>query len=41
MLDKHANVLFTWMNSKVQEGLLDAIKVHLPEEKWRLVNGKN
>ena len=41
MLDKHANVLSTWMNGKVHEGLLDAIKVHLPEKKWRLVNEKN
>jgi isopentenyl-diphosphate delta-isomerase len=41
MLDKHANVLSTWINGKVHEGLLDAIKVHLPEEKWRLVNEKN
>ena len=41
MLDKHANVLSTWMNSKVHKELLDAIKVHLPEEKWRLVNEKN
>jgi len=41
MLDKHANVLSTWINGKVHEGLLDAIKVHLPEEKWRLVNERN
>jgi isopentenyl-diphosphate delta-isomerase len=41
MLDKHTNVLSTWINSKVHEGLLEAIKVHLPEEKWRLVNEKN
>ncbi len=41
ILDKHANVLSTWMNSKVHKVLLEAIKVHLPEEKWRLVNEKN
>jgi len=41
MLNKHENVLSAWMNSQVHEGLLEAIKVHLPKEKWRLVNEKN
>jgi isopentenyl-diphosphate delta-isomerase len=41
MLNKHENVLSTWMNNQVHEGLLEAIKVHLPKEKWRLVNEKN
>jgi isopentenyl-diphosphate delta-isomerase len=41
MLEKHANILSTWMNSEVHEGLIDAIKTHLPEDKWRLVNEKN
>ena len=41
MLEKHANVLSTWMNNEVHEGLIDAIKTHLPEDKWRLVNEKN
>ena len=41
MLKKHANVLSTWMNSKIHEGLTEAIKVHLSEDKWRLVDGKN
>ena len=41
MLKKHANVLSTWMNSKNHEGLTKAIKVHLSEDKWRLVDGKN
>ena len=41
MLEKHANVLSTWMTSDVHEGLQNAIKTHLPQEKWRLVNEKN
>lgn len=41
MLDKHANVLSTWMNEEMHRKLLEAIKVHLPEDKWRLVNEKN
>ena len=41
MLKKHTNVLSTWMNSKIHEGLTEAIKVHLSEDKWRLVDGKN
>jgi len=40
MLEKHENVLSTWMNSEVHEGLHDAIKTHLPKNKWRLVNEK-
>jgi len=41
MLEKHANVLSTWMNDEIHEGLISAIKTHLPEDKWRLVNEKN
>ena len=41
MLEKHANVLSTWINSEVQDELQKAIKIHLPNEKWRLVNEKN
>ena len=41
MLGKYANILSTWMNSETHEGLQDAIKFHLPEDKWRLVNEKN
>ena len=29
--EKHANVLSTWMNSEVHDGLQKAIKIHLPE----------
>jgi len=41
MLEKHANVLSTWMNSEVHDELQKAIKIHLPNDKWRLVNEKN
>lgn len=41
MLEKYANILTTWMNSEVHEGLQKAIEIHLPKEKWRLVNEKN
>jgi len=38
MLEKHANVLSTWMNSEVHDELQKAIEIHLPNDKWRLVN---
>ena len=38
MLEKHANILSTWMNSEVHDELQKAIKIHLPNNKWRLVN---
>ena len=41
MLKKHENVLSTWLNNEVHEGLQEAIKTHIPAEKWRLVNEKN
>jgi len=41
MLKKHGNVLSTWINSEVHDGLQEAIKTHLPKDKWRLVNEKN
>ena len=41
MLKKHATILSTWMNSRIHEGLTEAIKVHLSEDKWRLVDEKN
>ena len=39
MLKKHANILSTWMNSEMHDELQKAIKIHLPNDKWRLVNG--
>ncbi len=41
MLEKHQRVLSTWMNREVHEGLHKAIKTHLPEEKWRLVDERD
>ncbi|PBO85268.1 MAG: isopentenyl-diphosphate delta-isomerase [Thaumarchaeota archaeon] len=41
MLEKHANILSTWISSEIHAGLLEAIKTHIPEDKWRLVNEKN
>jgi len=41
MLEKHENVLSGWMDSEVHDGLNEAIKTHLPKDKWRLVNEKN
>ena len=41
MLEKYANILSTWISSEIHAGLLEAIKTHIPEDKWRLVNGKN
>jgi len=40
ILEKYADILSTWMDNETHEGLQKAIKVHLPKEKWRLVNGK-
>ena len=41
MLEKHANVLSTWMNSEIKDELQKAIKNHLPDNKWRMINEKN
>jgi len=41
MLEKHENVLSTWINSEVHDELRKAIKIHLPDDKWRLVDEKN
>ena len=41
MLEKYANILSTWISNEIHVGLLEAIKTHIPEDKWRLVNEKN
>ena len=41
MLKKHENILSTWLNNEVHDGLQEAIKTHIPAEKWRLLNEKN
>jgi len=41
MLEKYANVLTTWMSSETREGLQKAVNIHLPKDKWRIVNEKD
>jgi len=41
MLEKHANVLSTWMNSEIKDELQKAIKNHLPDNQWRIINEEN
>ena len=41
ILEKHANVLSTWMSNEVRDTLQEAIGNHLPDNKWRLINEKN
>lgn len=36
ILEKHAGILSTWANSKMRDRLLDAIRAHIPDEKWRI-----
>ncbi len=38
MLKKHANILSTWMDTEMHDELQKAIKIHLPNDKWRLVD---
>jgi len=37
MLEKYDGVLSTWMNNELHEVFQQAIKVHLPDDNWRLV----
>jgi isopentenyl-diphosphate delta-isomerase len=37
MLKKYNNVLSSWINPELQKELQKAIRVHLPDSKWRLV----
>ena len=37
MLDKYENILSEWMNNKLHERFQQAIKFHLPDDNWRLV----
>lgn len=37
ILEKHKNVLLSWMNEDLRKELRQAIKVHLADDKWRLV----
>jgi len=38
---KHENVLSTWINNEIHGDLQEAIKTHLPKEKWRLLDEEN
>ena len=37
MLEKYEGILSSWINSELQKELQKAIRVHLPDDKWRLV----
>lgn len=37
MFEKYKNILSSWINSELQNELQKAIRVHLPDDKWRLV----
>jgi len=38
MLEKYGNIFSTWINNEMHEGFQQAIKVHLPDGNWRLVD---
>ncbi len=38
MLEKYGDILSTWLNNEMHEGFQQAIKVHLPDGNWRLVD---
>ena len=40
-LKKYENTLSTWISNEMHEGLLKAINVHLPDDKWRFTNEKD
>jgi len=38
MLEKYENILSTWMNNEMHEEFQRVIKIHLPDNNWRIVN---
>ncbi|MGH1521415.1 MAG: isopentenyl-diphosphate Delta-isomerase [Nitrosopumilus sp.] len=38
ILNKHTTILSTWMSNDIHDALQEAIRCHLPSDKWRLVN---
>ncbi len=38
ILNKHTTILSTWMSNDIHKALQEAIKSHLPSDKWRLLN---
>jgi len=41
ILEKYVNILSTWMDSEIKDELQKAVRNHLPDNQWRIVNGKN
>ena len=41
ILKKYVNILSTWMDSEIKDELQKAVRNHLPDNQWRIVNGKN
>ena len=41
ILEKYASILSTWMSNEIRDELQRAIKNHLPDNQWRIVNEKN
>lgn len=37
IFEKHKNILSLWINSELQQELQKAIRIHLSDDKWRLV----
>ncbi len=37
-LERHADILDTWTGKEMSDELLKAIKIHIPDDKWRQVN---
>jgi isopentenyl-diphosphate delta-isomerase len=37
MLEKYKHVLSSWIDSELQKAIQEAIRIHLPDNKWRLV----
>ena len=37
MLEKHQKILSSWINKEMKEELLTAIRFHIPDKKWRLL----
>lgn len=41
ILKKYVNILSTWIDSEIKDELQKAVRNHLPDNQWRIVNGKN
>ncbi|MCY4491597.1 MAG: isopentenyl-diphosphate Delta-isomerase [Thaumarchaeota archaeon] len=36
ILEKHASILSGWTDTKIRDSILEAIKIHLSDEQWRM-----